>query len=219
MRTGMSYAESGRLGAIASAVSNKRQREERIRIYFENPSRCKICRGTLEYNKRKNKFCSHSCAAKNSNSGRKIEFPKYRRVYTECIKKQCQECFIIYDTKYDGKFCSHRCGSIWHNRQIWENKCKRLEQGENLTSGCCKRYLIDKFGTACRKCGWNEINPVTNKVPTELEHIDGNSNNNTIENVTILCPNCHALTPTYKALNKGKGRFKRRERYKSNKSF
>jgi 5-methylcytosine-specific restriction endonuclease McrA len=59
-------------------------------------------------------------------------------------------------------------------------------------------------------CGWCEINPITNKVPIQLEHIDGNSENNSLDNLKILCPNCHSLTPTFGALNKGNGRELRR---------
>ena len=61
------------------------------------------------------------------------------------------------------------------------------------------------------RCGWCEINPTSGKIPLEIEHIDGNYKNNTEENLILLCPNCHSLTPTYRALNKGHGR---KERYK-----
>jgi predicted HNH restriction endonuclease len=40
----------------------------------------------------------------------------------------------------------------------------------------------------------------------EVEHIDGNWRNNQPSNLTLLCPNCHSLTPTYRALNWGRGR-------------
>lgn len=54
------------------------------------------------------------------------------------------------------------------------------------------------------ECGWDKINKYSNKCPIELEHIDGNHDNNKIENVRLLCPNCDSLTPTYKGLNRGK---------------
>ena len=37
--------------------------------------------------------------------------------------------------------------------------------------------------------------------------------NNKRENLAVLCPNCHSITPTYKALNMGHGRKHRRDRY------
>jgi len=39
-------------------------------------------------------------------------------------------------------------------------------------------------------------------IPLELDHIDGDHCNNTLENLKILCPNCHAKTPTYRGKNK-----------------
>ncbi len=39
-------------------------------------------------------------------------------------------------------------------------------------------------------------------ISLELEHIDGNGGNNLLSNLMILCPNCHALTSTYRGKNK-----------------
>ena len=74
------------------------------------------------------------------------------------------------------------------------------------------------------KCGWNKKNPYSGKIPIELEHVDGNSDNNSLNNLLILCPNCHSLTKTWKTLNSGNGRYskrkiKRRKRYKEGKSY
>jgi predicted HNH restriction endonuclease len=52
-----------------------------------------------------------------------------------------------------------------------------------------------------------------------MEHIDGNSSNNKVTNLCLLCPNCHSQTPTYKNKNKGNGRHYRRIRYKDGKSY
>lgn len=49
--------------------------------------------------------------------------------------------------------------------------------------------------------------------PLEVEHIDGNFENNSEENLTLLCPNCYSLTPTYKGANKGNGRKERKKYY------
>ncbi len=39
-------------------------------------------------------------------------------------------------------------------------------------------------------------------IPVELDHIDGNHMDNRLENLRILCPNCHAQTGTYRGKNK-----------------
>ena len=56
------------------------------------------------------------------------------------------------------------------------------------------------------------IDIFTNVIPLEIEHIDGNYLNNRESNLTLLCPNCHSLTATYKGANQGNGR-KDRKRY------
>lgn len=83
--------------------------------------------------------------------------------------------------------------------------------GEQISS-YIRKYLFEKFDNKCSKCGWNQVNLFTNKIPLEVEHIDGNCQNNVEENLLLLCPNCHSLTSTYRALNKGYGRKNRREK-------
>jgi hypothetical protein len=68
------------------------------------------------------------------------------------------------------------------------------------------RVLRDYYGERCLRCGWSRRHTKTGKVPIEVEHIDGNWENNRLTNLTLLCPNCHALTPTFRALNRGRGR-------------
>ena len=86
-----------------------------------------------------------------------------------------------------------------------------IENGNNtLYVDNYRRYLIYKYGEKCMECGWDKKNPVTNNVPIQLDHIDGNSDNNSLDNLKLLCPNCHSLTPTFGALNKGNGRELRR---------
>ena len=71
-----------------------------------------------------------------------------------------------------------------------------------------RNYLFKKYNNKCSRCGWGEVNPFTNKIPLEVEHIDGNPYNSSPDNVTLLCPNCHSLTKTYRGANRGNGRKK-----------
>lgn len=41
-----------------------------------------------------------------------------------------------------------------------------------------------------------------NPIPLELNHINGINTDNSLSNLELLCPNCHALTPTYRGRNK-----------------
>lgn len=110
-------------------------------------------------------------------------------------------------------YCGNACQQSYQRKQRFDN----LESGGTENHRVIRDYLVEKFGHTCSRCKlsvWNE-----QPMPVELEHIDGNSENNTLRNCCLLCPNCHAQTPTYKAKNIGNGRHSRRERYKNGKSF
>lgn len=55
-------------------------------------------------------------------------------------------------------------------------------------------YIEDK----CSICGWNKKLEGREFTPCELDHINGNPNDHRLENLRIICPNCHSLTPTYR---------------------
>jgi hypothetical protein len=54
---------------------------------------------------------------------------------------------------------------------------------------------------ACELCGWAEAAP-DGRIPVELDHTNGDRTDNRLENLRILCPNCHSLQPTHRGLNK-----------------
>lgn len=53
----------------------------------------------------------------------------------------------------------------------------------------------------CEICGWAEI-ASDGRIPLELDHINGIRRDNRLENLRILCPNCHSLQPTHRGRNK-----------------
>jgi Zn finger protein HypA/HybF involved in hydrogenase expression len=53
----------------------------------------------------------------------------------------------------------------------------------------------------CELCGWCE-RALDGRVPVELDHINGDKQDNRLENLRILCPNCHSLQPTHRGKNK-----------------
>jgi 5-methylcytosine-specific restriction endonuclease McrA len=55
------------------------------------------------------------------------------------------------------------------------------------------------FDRICANCGLAEW--LGQKVPLELDHIDGDRANHEISNLRLLCPNCHAQTATYRGKN------------------
>jgi len=53
----------------------------------------------------------------------------------------------------------------------------------------------------CEECGWSKKSN-DGRLPLELHHIDGNARNNCLDNLQILCPNCHSLKPNYRGRKK-----------------
>jgi 5-methylcytosine-specific restriction endonuclease McrA len=53
----------------------------------------------------------------------------------------------------------------------------------------------------CEECGIYLENKYDNSCILEIHHEDGNSKNSELNNIKLLCPNCHAMTPNYRSLN------------------
>ena len=79
-----------------------------------------------------------------------------------------------------------------------------LEKGYKISSHMLRlRLLSEGFKQhICEVCGLNEW--TGRPIPLELHHVDGNHQNNTLPNLQLLCPNCHALTENYRGKNIGK---------------
>jgi hypothetical protein len=80
---------------------------------------------------------------------------------------------------------------------------------EDIFAGTCQTYQTHKLkkrliaeGYKIHKCESCEGTEWLGKpIPLEFHHIDANKMNNALKNIALLCPNCHALTPNYRAKN------------------
>ena len=130
--------------------------------------------------------------------------------------KICVSCQTSLNLKRGKYYCSNSCQAT-HELKI---RIQKSELGlEKASHKTYRKYMLITHGNKCMKCNWSEINLVTGNVPIQMNHIDGNSENNKLSNLELLCPNCHSLTPNYGNLNKGNGRFSKRKRYQEGKSY
>lgn len=119
------------------------------------------------------------------------------------ICRNCGKEFILYKGSM-GIYCCHDCQMDYQYKE-WIKKWKNGEEdglsGGYTVSKRIRRYLFEKYGNKCQKCGWGEVNEYTGLVPLQVHHVDGNCLNNKEENLELLCPNCHSLTKNFGSRN------------------
>lgn len=189
--------------------------------YEENPNLCKHCNKKIEFCKRKvNDFCDQSCAA-SYNNARRHGLRAYKRITLGVVRFEpaktacgnCGNCGTPLHT-HQKFYCSLLCTSRAKQKEkltLW------LEVGKASGNRAIRGFLAELHGYQCSSCGISEWNgkPIT----LEVEHISGDSEDSSKENVCLICPNCHSQTATYKGKNRGHGRHKRAQRYRDGKSY
>lgn len=95
---------------------------------------------------------------------------------------------------------SHFKGQGWNKENF---DYSRFRYGNNIKTANALNALIALRGHRCECCGLTEW--LDNPISLEVHHEDGDSLNNTLENLKLLCPNCHSLTNNYKGKNINKG--------------
>lgn len=103
-------------------------------------------------------------------------------------------------------YCSNTCKTSAYRKSIIDAFYAGTLEPSPFLNPILRRHLLQRFEERCQRCGWNEKNAFSGKVPVEVEHIDGDWQNISPENLTVLCPNCHSLTKTFRGLNRGHGR-------------
>lgn len=186
------YVKIGRIGGIKSTRKLKEWHDHCVKTYFKSPKLCKYCKSILSYKQRRNKFCSHKCAARaNNRPGRHIRGTQF----SKCL----------------------RCGNPLKHHGLMHASCraenykeiiiKTVESGDYSNFKIVRKYIILTRGYKCEQCSLIEWENC--KISLEIHHIDGNSKNNDPSNLKLLCPNCHSITNNYKSKNVGNGNRER----------
>ena len=199
----LSKSECGTLGWLKTKNLHQAASQKRINDYNDNPKKCFQCGGAISHEKRFNKFCSHSCSA------------IFNNVRKEKKKITCLKCSVTFiSSRSNRKYCSNSCQAKEKNETVikqWKDGTNKGYSGKTmLVPPWLRRYLFEKFNSKCCKCGWCKINFTTKKIPLEVNHIDGDAANSKEENLELLCPNCHSLTPNFRALNKNSKRNRKK---------
>lgn len=126
-------------------------------------------------------------------------------------RRLCKNCYNSVKRPVD-IYCNTVCQHEYHYQVFISQWLARKVDGGRIggVSYYIRRHLIRTYAEQCSLCKWKERNSITGKVPLEVDHIDGNYRNNGPENLRLIYPNCHSLTPTFRGLNRGKGREQRK---------
>lgn len=197
----MTKSQAGKLGAERARSFHSARKANNEIAYLTSPKKCKQCSAVLPYAQRVNNFCSSSCSALFNNTLR-------QKKTIPCLS--CSTPLPSKGRRSQRRFCNAVCQSQFRWAETKANIVNNYL--DDVSDASIKRYLIELNGQTCSTCKLTTWNG--QPIPVELDHIDGHPDTNRgLNNCRLLCPNCHALTPTYGIKNKGNGRWLRRQRY------
>ena len=123
-----------------------------------------------------------------------------------CKQLQCkQETLNSYLKKMGIEYQGNQAGKgMSKNNGQYMTLEDYLVNSESIQSNKVRLKLLKEGYKEhkCENCGLTEW--LGQPIPLELHHKDGNPHNNVLENYVLLCPNCHAMTDSYRGKNSKK---------------
>lgn len=112
---------------------------------------------------------------------------------------QCQAKFGFAARSWDK---ARRRGDLTNMRPITK-PLEALLAGARHRSSVKRRLLKD--GILKNECSWCGVSAWRGKpLSMQIDHINGINNDHRLKNLRMLCPNCHSLTDTHGAKNRGR---------------
>lgn len=172
---------------------------------------CSTCQTTFEAHVKPSsaprKFCSVSCATSYNNRA----YPKRTLIRTD-YGPACLLCGKSKRTNAN-KYCSSGCHVKASRKKRIEDWLSNGVARDGLPEGdSIREYIYLEQDNICALCPqnrtWNG-----KRLNFILDHIDGNAEDSSRDNMRLICPNCDFQLPTSKGGNRGSGRAGRRARY------
>ena len=122
-----------------------------------------------------------------------------------CKQLSCkQETLNNYLKKMDIEYKGNQAGKGVPKQHYGMTLIEYLQNSQDVQTNKIRLKLLKEGYKEykCENCGLTQW--LNQPIPLELHHKDGNRHNNTIENFVLLCPNCHAMTESYRGKNSKK---------------
>lgn len=133
------------------------------------------------------------------------------------LKYDCQFCGkeSLNGRSKRNKFCSLKCQADYQFEFITKPK---IENNGTHHASTLKNYLLRTRDNKCEVCN---IEPCWNGklLVLQLDHIDGDSDNNYPSNLRLICPNCHSQTDTFCSKGRARNELKQTKRNSYNRKF